>query len=251
MPARARQAGGQLHQRDALLAAPCRRSARPSAAGAAGWRAPSRARRASGRRRPARRRARSAWSSHADLVEQRIGLVARRPCRSGAAASAAGRRANSSAICTFSRTVSEAKVAVIWKVRPTPRRQIGARAAGRRCRGLRGARCRASGASWPLSMLKQVRLAGAVGADQRQQLAGVDARSETSSHAPARRRRPCAGPRPAGRALMRAPRASAATSALRPPTRPCGKSSTISEDHARRARRASSRSRAPPRPAAR
>ena len=28
-----------------------------------------------------------------------------------------------SAICTFSRTVIEAKVAVIWKVRPTPRRQ--------------------------------------------------------------------------------------------------------------------------------
>ena len=29
-----------------------------------------------------------------------------------------------------------------------------------------------SGASWPLSMLKQVRLARAVGADQRQHLAG-------------------------------------------------------------------------------
>ncbi len=60
-----------------------------------------------------------------------------------------------SAICTFSATVMDTNVCAIWKVRPTPRRQMrrGARpvmvSPARRTRPL-------SGCSWPPSMLKIV-----------------------------------------------------------------------------------------------
>ena len=60
-----------------------------------------------------------------------------------------------SAICTFSATVIEWKVAATWKVRPTPSRQIS--------RGAKPAMSLPSnriapefGGSWPLIVLKQV-----------------------------------------------------------------------------------------------
>jgi hypothetical protein len=65
------------------------------------------------------------------------------------------RSRDSSAICTFSTTVIELKVSVIWKVRPTPRRQIARGAivvsswSSKRIDP-------ASGRNWPLTMLKQV-----------------------------------------------------------------------------------------------
>ncbi len=65
---------------------------------------------------------------HAD--ERRAGaqrLVAMAAAPPSAASARARRRCESSAICTFSATVIEAKVAAIWNVRPTPRRQICAR----------------------------------------------------------------------------------------------------------------------------
>ncbi|CFW38173.1 Uncharacterised protein [Bordetella pertussis] len=49
---------------------------------------------------------------------------------------------DSSAICTFSTTVSDAKVAAIWKVRPTPRRQMS--------------RGRMPTSSWPSSLTEPV-----------------------------------------------------------------------------------------------
>ena len=80
---------------------------------------------------------------------------------------------DSSAICTFSRTVIEAKVAVIWKVRPTPSRQIA--------RGLRPddvaalePHRAAVGPQLAVQHVEAGALARAVGADQRQQLAGCD-----------------------------------------------------------------------------
>src|ERR1700675_1524370 len=67
------------------------------------------------------------------------------------------RSRETSAICTFSVTVIELKVAAIWNVRPTPRRQIS--------RGRLPAISWPSkriepelGFNWPLSMLKQVDL---------------------------------------------------------------------------------------------
>ena len=62
---------------------------------------------------------------------------------------------DSSASCTFSTTVSEAKVSAIWNVRPTPWRQI---ASGRRPTSSTPPSFTdpASGASWPPTMLKQV-----------------------------------------------------------------------------------------------
>src|SRR5437899_1625799 len=59
------------------------------------------------------------------------------------------------ATCTFSSAVSVAKVAVIWNVRLTPRRQI---AYGGRpeIRSPRNATRPASAASWPVRMLKNV-----------------------------------------------------------------------------------------------
>jgi hypothetical protein len=68
----------------------------------------------------------------------------------------------SSAICTFSTTVSEAKVSAIWKVRPTPMRQIS--------RGLRPTSSWPSSRidprsafNWPLTMLKVVDLPAPLG----------------------------------------------------------------------------------------
>ena len=63
----------------------------------------------------------------------------------------------SSAICTFSTTVIEPKVAAIWKVRPTPSRQIS-RGGSPVMSARRAAMSPLSGASWPLIMLKQVDL---------------------------------------------------------------------------------------------
>ena len=67
-----------------------------------------------------------------------------------------------STMATFSATVMEGKVAVIWKVRPTPRRQI--------CAGLRPTSSSPasftlplSGRIWPFSMLKQVLLPAPLG----------------------------------------------------------------------------------------
>src|SRR6218665_238512 len=83
----------------------------------------------------------------------------------------------SSAICTFSTTVSEAKVSAIWKVRPTPLRQIS--------RGFRPPRSAPSsgvgavegdgavvGLELAVDHVEGGRLAGAVGADEREQFAG-------------------------------------------------------------------------------
>ena len=64
---------------------------------------------------------------------------------------------DTSATCTFSRTVMVGNVAVIWKVRPTPSRQIArgflpaVSSPSRLMRPL-------SGMFWPLSMSKQVLL---------------------------------------------------------------------------------------------
>ena len=67
-----------------------------------------------------------------------------------------------SATCTFSRTVMEAKVAVIWKVRPTPSRHTAR--GGRPLMSLPSMRTvPASGGIWPLSMLKQVLLPAPLG----------------------------------------------------------------------------------------
>ena len=65
------------------------------------------------------------------------------------------RSCESSAICTFSITVSEAKVSAIWKVRPTPSRQI---ARGRRpTSSSPSSRIEPRSArNWPLTMLKVV-----------------------------------------------------------------------------------------------
>jgi hypothetical protein len=57
----------------------------------------------------------------------------------------------------FSSTLIEPKVAVIWKVRPTPRRQIW-RGVSPAIATPSSAIVPASGASWPFSMLKQVLL---------------------------------------------------------------------------------------------
>ncbi len=173
-------------------AAPCRRSARPSAAASARWRARSRVRPldvAVGEHRAGLVGA----LGDADLREQRERLVAVHRARRAASMLSNCRRCESSAICTFSRTVIEPKVAAIWKVRPTPSRQIVARLAGRR--GLRPSNRIAPGVGRELAVdhVEAGRLAGAVGADQRQQFAAARARSPRRRR-PARRRTTCADP---------------------------------------------------------
>ena len=111
---------------------------------------------------------------HADPREERVGLLARSCAWRGRPSDQSRRWWESRAICTFSRTVIEAKVAVIWNVRPTPRRQMS--------RGLRPIRlrpsnsiCPASGRDLAVEHVEAGGLARAVGADQRQQFAGRDA----------------------------------------------------------------------------
>ena len=79
-----------------------------------------------------------------------------------------------SAICTFSATVIEPKVAAIWNVRAMPRRQIsrgGSLAISRPSKRTSPA----SGAQLAVDDVEAGGLAGAVGADQRQELAAGDA----------------------------------------------------------------------------
>src|SRR5688500_15932057 len=82
---------------------------------------------------------------------------------------AAGRRkrkiclaCDSRAICTFSRTVSEPKMVAIWKVRPTPLRQM-ARGASPTIVSPPSRMSPASAASCPFTMLKQVDLPAPLG----------------------------------------------------------------------------------------
>ena len=76
-----------------------------------------------------------------------------------------------SAICTFSTTVIEAKVAAIWKVRPTPSRQISR--GGRPASSSPSRRIVAGvGRKLAVDHVEAGRLAGAVRADQREKLAG-------------------------------------------------------------------------------
>ena len=82
-------------------------------------------------------------------------------------------------------------------------------------------------------------LARAVGADQRQQLAGVDGEGDVGDRLHAAERLVQAR-RPAAPRVMRGSR-QRASSALRPPTRPCGKTQHDQQDHQRRARRARTR----------
>ena len=151
------------------------------------------------------------------------------PSRATAARARRARRwCESSAICTFSRTVMEPKVAVIWKVRPTPSRQIA-----------RGARPvmspseqptrPASGRSWPFSMLKQVDLPAPFGPISASISPGCDGEGDAVDGA-GRRRTLFARPRPRARRSWRS--APAAGSARAAPARPCGKTSTSSDDRA-------------------
>ena len=171
------------------------------------------------------------WSSSASACR---GM----PRRRGASSGRSRRWCESSAICTFSRTVIEAKVAVIWKVRPTPSRQIAARRQAGDVPAVQPDAGRASGASWPFSMLKQVVLPAPFG-------------PISASISPARRRRRRRAPPARRRRLLlqacdlkRSPCATprAAASAARPPTRPCGKNSTSSDDRRCRASAARTRS---------
>ena len=104
----------------------------------------------------------------------------------------------SSAICTFSTTVSEAKVSAIWKVRPTPWRQI---ASGLQADQLAAAEPHRAGVGRELAAdhVEAGRLAGAVRADQRQHLAGGERRSSR------RRPRGCRRTPSTGRAPRAAP----------------------------------------------
>ena len=95
-------------------------------------------------------------AAHADELEQPAGLVARE-LRRRAPEIEQLPACDTSATCTFSRTVMVGNVAVIWKVRPTPSRQIS--------RGFLPAVSSPSsltrplsGMFWPLSMSKQVLL---------------------------------------------------------------------------------------------
>ena len=95
-------------------------------------------------------------TAHADEIEQPARLVAREIRRRGPEIE---QRLpyDTSATCTFSRTVMVGKVAVIWNVRPTPSRQIArgfwptVSSPSRLMRPL-------SGVFWPLSISKQVLL---------------------------------------------------------------------------------------------
>ena len=115
---------------------------------------------------------------------------------------------------------------MIWKVRPTPSRQIGARP---QADDVAAVEPHDAGVGRELAVqhVEAGALAGAVGTDQRQQLAGVRRRRR-------RRATACTPPNalcsPSTCKHRRHARglAPARVSAFRPPTRPCGKSSTIS-----------------------
>ena len=149
------------------------RSARPSAAGAARRRAPARARRAWRRRRrasrsPGRRSCviRTRSSSASASARSAIG-------RARADARDARRRARAARAATFSRTVIDANVAATWNVRPTPMPRDGAR---RQAVDALAAEQHGAGVGRELAVdeVEARRLAGAVRADQRDQLAGGD-----------------------------------------------------------------------------
>ena len=74
---------------------------------------------------------------------------------------------DSNAICTFSTTVSDAKVSAIWNVRPTPllpdRRAASCRPARAPVHPHRRGWSPVSAASWPLTMLKVVDLPAPLG----------------------------------------------------------------------------------------
>ena len=199
MPALARDVGGEPHQLDPLGRAPCRRSARPSggASGAFGERdrefEPLQVAIGELAAGPLGR------VRHADEGEQRLRLRprarARRTRQSRPSAPACGQAAPT---CTFSRTLIDAKVAVIWKVRPTPSAPDLARRRGRSCRARRSGCGRYRAATWPFSMLKQVDLPAPFGPIS---ASSSPARARRRRRArPARRRRISTGARPGGAA---------------------------------------------------
>ena len=142
-------------------AEPCRRSARPSAAGTDRLPAPSPVPPASGRHRPARRRAgRPGMPSRPVPAAPSPSAICRRAARPQKSNSR--RWCDSSTIWIFSSTVMEPKVAVIWKVRPTPSRQTWRGDFPRRLVPF-SLTSPASGAIWPFSMLKQVVLPAPLG----------------------------------------------------------------------------------------
>ena len=95
-----------------------------------------------------------------------------------------GRRARAAPSARSRRTVSEAKVSAIWKVRPTPRRQIVARLPADQLDAVEPDRA-GVGRELAVDHVEGGRLAGAVRADQRQQFAGgeVEADAVDGPHA--------------------------------------------------------------------
>ena len=143
--------------------------------------------------------------AHADLRRANRARARDAVARRGCQRPRSRRACESSAICTFSATVIEPKVAATWKVRPTPSRQIS-RGAALRCRCRRAGFRRASGASWPLIMLKQVDLPAPFGPIMREEFAGAQSRSSTSSTA-------CTPPKDLRQPVDRRARSSAASCA--------------------------------------
>ena len=105
--------------------------------------------------------ARSAWAAMPTVASS--ASAASRCCnRAGRQALKTPPACEIKASCTFSTTVSEAKVSAIWKVRPTPRRQI---ASGRLPTSSvpPSSTEPPSGFNWPLTILKQVVLPAPLG----------------------------------------------------------------------------------------